>query len=248
MEEAAVNLTRRRIYGQIRKIHNWLLNVAKFHPTQSKMNPDWYDNAYDEDGDLSLTSLSAIVKCLGLNPIACGLNEDASDEQLFRWFVVKHLFQDTKSFGMDYEYYLMSLINLDHRLARTTGSHLVSGDYFDALSSIMHYKNIRLEWDALDNEKGQLTLVNAKLVGVGEEATFQDVSELSDPLIRSCHILYLVVSHSLLFLFQSIVTLTLTMKMPCNSIVLKDGVDYYRKRQVYDFYHLQCFLLIYMFS
>ena len=99
-------------------------------------------------------------------PTICGFSDDqqCTAKDMFRWFVLEHLFKFTKSIGMDYEFFLMSMINIDHWLARTTFSHLVSGDYYLAMLSVMNYMNLRLEWWELDGEKGQLTLANLQLV------------------------------------------------------------------------------------
>lgn len=166
LTDAVVDLAYKRLSLQIRDVHHLLTKQAKLVPSDAKETPAWYGRAFHCDGKVKI-SKEVVVGFLGLNPTICGFSDDqqCTAKNMFRWFVLEHLlFKFTKSIGMDYEFFLMSMINIDHWLARTTFSHLVSGDYYLAMMSVMNYMNLRLEWWELDGEKGQLTLANLQLV------------------------------------------------------------------------------------
>ena len=91
--------------------------------------------------------------------------------------ILKYLFKDTISVGMDRDFFMMGILNLDHMLARTIMSHLINGDYFLAMFSIMNYLNMRLEFPHLDKRKGHHTLANAELVQTQTGYVLVNVSE-----------------------------------------------------------------------
>ena len=176
-ENVLVALGSHRLSVQFREVHEYLVNVAKLIPSESSNKTDWSSNSFHDDGRLIVSDMVK-VKFLGLNATICELSEGAGYKEMIRWFILKHLFKDTISVGMDRDFFMMGILNLDHMLARTIMSHLINGDYFFAMSSIMNYLNMRLEFPPLDKRKGQhTTLANAELVQTDTGYVLVNVSE-----------------------------------------------------------------------